>query len=87
MKPTGSIRESVAGRGILGSTYYDCLHSVLAVETWGDVGTLDEPIPPKAEYPSERKLIGRWAAECRPSNQPQRRSLADKELRVEGSLQ
>jgi len=66
MKPTGNIRESVAGHGILASADYDFLHSVLPVETWDEVGELASPVPPKAEYPVDWTLVSRWAASCPP---------------------
>jgi SAM-dependent methyltransferase len=66
MKPTGKVIETLSGHGDLAVTYYRFLQSVQPVETWDDVGTLPEPIPPKAEYPIDWALIGRWAASCPP---------------------
>jgi hypothetical protein len=66
MKPTGKVIDWVKGHGQLAHRYHDFLQSVLPAETWEDVGTLPEPIPPKAEYPIDWKLISRWSASCPP---------------------
>jgi SAM-dependent methyltransferase len=64
MKPTGSIRDSLTGHWQLARRYHDFLQSVQPAETWSDVGTLADPIPPKAEYPIDWELVSRWAAAC-----------------------
>ena len=66
VKPTGRIIDSLNGHGVLAGDYYDFLHAMQPVETWDDVGTLPDPIPPKAEYPIDWALISRWAASCPP---------------------
>lgn len=66
MNPTGNVIDWVSGHGSLAADYYGFLHSALPVETWDEVGTLHEPIPPKAQYPIDWNLIGRWAASCPP---------------------
>ena len=64
MNPKTKISDSLHGHGQLGRAYHDFLQSMQPVKTWGDVGTLAEPIPPKAEYPVDWELIRRWAASC-----------------------
>lgn len=64
MHPAAKIADSIHGHGHLARSYYAFLHSMQPAETWADVGTLAEPIPPKAEYPIDWTLISRWAASC-----------------------
>ena len=64
MNPKTKISDSLHGHGQLGRAYHDFLQSMQPVKKWGDVGTLAEPIPPKAEYPVDWELIRRWAASC-----------------------
>jgi len=64
MNPNSKISDSLHGHGQLARGYYDFLQSMQPAESWADVGTLAEPIPPKAEYPIDWKLVGRWAASC-----------------------
>lgn len=66
MNPTGNVIDWINGHGILAGDYYAFLQSLQPVKTWEDVGTLATPIPPKAEYPIDWKLISRWAASCPP---------------------
>jgi SAM-dependent methyltransferase len=66
MNPTAKISDSLHGHGHLARGYHDFLQSMQPAEAWADVGTLAEPIPPKAEYPIDWKLISRWAAACPP---------------------
>ena len=64
MNPQTKISDSLHGHGQLGRAYHDFLQSMQPVKKWGDLGTLAEPIPPKAEYPVDWELIRRWAASC-----------------------
>lgn len=64
MPPTGKIIDSIKSHGHLAHAYFTFLQSMQPAQTWADVGTLTEPIPPKAEYPIDWTLIGRWAASC-----------------------
>jgi SAM-dependent methyltransferase len=64
MPPTGKIIDSINGHGHLARGYHAFLQSMQPAEKWSDVGTLAEPIPPKAEYPIDWTLIRRWAASC-----------------------
>lgn len=64
MNPQTKISDSLHGHGQLGRAYHNFLQSMQPVKKWGDLGTLAEPIPPKAEYPVDWELIRRWAASC-----------------------
>ena len=66
MRPTGRIIDCIEGQGFLAAEYFRFLQAMQPAEFWDDVGTLPEPIPPKAEYPIDWKLISRWAASCPP---------------------
>lgn len=66
MSPSGRPIDWINGHGSLAADYFGFLQSMHPVKTWEDVGTLAEPIPPKAEYPIDWKLISRWAASCPP---------------------
>jgi hypothetical protein len=64
MKPTGKISDHLEEHGQLARDYFTFLQSMQPAESWGDVRLLAEPIPPKAEYPIDWKLVSRWAASC-----------------------
>lgn len=64
MNPTAKIADSLHGHGHLAHGYHDFLQSMQPAETWADVGTLTDPISPKAEYPIDWNLVRRWAAAC-----------------------
>lgn len=64
MPPTGKIIDWIVGHGHLARAYHDFLQSMQPAATWNDVCTLQEPIPPKAEYPIDWRLVSRWAASC-----------------------
>lgn len=60
------IADTLEGHGRLAHNYHTFLQSMQPAETWAEVGTLSEPIPPKAEYPIDWNLVSRWAASCPP---------------------
>ena len=66
MNPTSKVIDWINGHGSLSANYYGFLQSMQPVNTWADVGTLAEPIPPKADYPIDWTLVRRWAASCPP---------------------
>lgn len=66
MNPIAKIADSLHGHGRLARNYHTFLQSVQPASTWGEVCTLAEPIPPKAEYPIDWTLVGRLAASCPP---------------------
>ena len=64
MNHTSNISDCLSGHGQLARAYHSFLQSIQPVETWADVGTLAEPVPPKAEYLIDWALIRRWASTC-----------------------
>jgi hypothetical protein len=64
MNPKTKIADTLEGHGRLAHNYHTFLQSMQPAATWADVGLLSEPVPPKAEYPIDWTLIGRWAASC-----------------------
>lgn len=52
------------GHGQLAQAYHAFLQSIQPVDSWSNVGTLSEPIPPRADYPIDWSLVQRWTAAC-----------------------
>ena len=66
MNSSDKIIDTLNGHGRLARNYHTFLKSIQPAERWADVGTLAEPIPPKAKYPIDWTLISRLAASCPP---------------------
>lgn len=64
MNVKNKIADSLLSHGHLAHSYHTFLQAMQPAVKWSDVGTLAEPIPPKAEYPIDWSLVGRWAASC-----------------------